>query len=372
MLEQLQPRSRTGELGQQNQKLRVLPAYLEGSPLHEWNDRKVVVVGLARQGKALTRYLANQGAQVVVSDLKKAHALEGILEEMTDFSVSYVLGEHPLSLLDDAEVLFLSGGVPADISLALEARNKGIEISNDSQLFLDICPAPIVGITGSAGKSTTTELVGRIARFALKRTSARAWVGGNIGRPLLEDIDQIGKGDWAIIELSSFQLEIMHSSPHIAAVLNVTPNHLDRHKTMEAYQDAKSRILAFQKSEDIAILNREDPGAWSLRSQVKGRTLTFGVNEAGVEEGTFVKSDQLWLKDSGQDFLICPLNAISLPGQHNLQNVLAACAITAGAGFSTEAMQDGIRGFAGIKHRLEFVRRVGGGRLVQRLNCDLS
>lgn len=328
--------------------------------MHEWNDRKVVVVGLARQGKALTRYLANQGAQVVVSDLKKAHALEGILEEMTDFSVSYVLGEHPLSLLDDAEVLFLSGGVPADISLALEARNKGIEISNDSQLFLDICPAPIVGITGSAGKSTTTELVGRIARFALKRTSARAWVGGNIGRPLLEDIDQIGKGDWAIIELSSFQLEIMHTSPHIAAVLNVTPNHLDRHKTMEAYQDAKSRILAFQKSEDIAILNREDPGAWSLRSQVKGRTLTFGVNEAGVEEGTFVKSDQLWLKDSGQDFLICPLNAISLPGQHNLQNVLAACAITAGAGFSTEAMQDGIRGFAGIKHRLEFVRRVGG------------
>ena len=328
---------------------------LKGSALNEWKDRNVVVLGLA-----LTRYLASHGAKVVVSDLKYAQALEAELEEMRELPVSYVLGKHPLDLLEGADAVFLSGGVPADIQLVLEARLRGIQISNDSQLFLELCPAPVIGITGSAGKSTTTELVGRIASQAMDGEKERAWVGGNIGRPLLEDIDQIGEGDWAIVELSSFQLEIMHTSPHIAAVLNITPNHLDRHRTMEAYQDAKIRILTFQKTDDIAILNREDPGAWTLSSAVKGRLLTFGVDELGVEEGTFLRSDELWLRKSGHEFPICHLSTVSLRGQHNLENVLAACAIAAGAGFSAEAMQDGIRGFTGITHRLEFVRRVRG------------
>jgi UDP-N-acetylmuramoylalanine--D-glutamate ligase len=328
--------------------------------LNEWKDRKVVVLGLARQGKALTRYLVSQGAKVIVSDLKEAQALEAELEEMRELPVSYVLGKHPLDLLEGADVVFLSGGVPADIQLVLEARLRGIQISNDSQLFLELCPAPVIGITGSAGKSTTTELVGRIASQALDGEKARAWVGGNIGRPLLVDINQIRVEDWAVIELSSFQLEIMNSSPHIAAVLNLTPNHLDRHRTMEAYQDAKLRIFTFQKTGDIAILNREDPGAWALKSAVKGRLFTFGIEELGVEEGTFLRSDQLWLRESGHDFPICPLSTISLRGQHNLENVLAACAIAASAGFSIESMGLGIREFTGIPHRLEFIRRVKG------------
>lgn len=320
----------------------------------------MVVVGLARQGKALARYLAGLGAEVVVSDLKSAQALEAELEEMRELPISYVLGEHPLELLDGADVVFLSGGVPADIQLALEARMRGVPISNDSQLFLDLCPAPVIGITGSAGKSTTTELVGRIASHALSNEPGRTWVGGNIGRSLLQDLQQIREQDWAIIELSSFQLEITSSSPHIAAVLNLTPNHLDRHKTMEAYTDAKSRILTFQDKEDIAILNREDPGAWKLRQFVKGRLITFGIDESGIDQGTFVRAGQLWLREFDKDFPICSVDSISLRGNHNLENVLAACAIAAGAGFSLNAMIAGISGFTGIEHRLEFIRNVRG------------
>ncbi len=295
-----------------------------------------------------------------VSDMKSETALEGALKEMEDLSVSYVFGEHPLSLLDGTEALFLSGGVPIDLRIVSEAVSRGIQLSNDSQMFIDLCPAPVIGITGSAGKSTTTELVGRMAKEAGKRNNTRAWVGGNIGRPLLKDIDRINGEDWAVMELSSFQLELMVSSPHIAAVLNITPNHLDRHKTMQAYQEAKARILAFQAEDDIAVLNRDDVRSWALKSDVKGRLLAFSLRELGDEEGTFVASDQVWFRESGRDVSICPLSVISLRGRHNLENVLAACAIAVGAGFPVEAMKEGLRGFIGIEHRLEFVRRIKG------------
>ena len=295
-----------------------------------------------------------------VSDMKSETALEGALKEMEDLSVSYVFGEHPLSLLDGTEALFLSGGVPIDLRIVSEAVSRGIQLSNDSQMFIDLCPAPVIGITGSAGKSTTTELVGRMAKEAGKRNNTCAWVGGNIGRPLLKDIDRINGEDWAVMELSSFQLELMVSSPHIAAVLNITPNHLDRHKTMQAYQEAKARILAFQAEDDIAVLNRDDVRSWALKSDVKGRLLAFSLRELGDEEGTFVASDQVWFRESGRDVSICPLSVISLRGRHNLENVLAACAIAVGAGFPVEAMKEGLRGFIGIEHRLEFVRRIKG------------
>ena len=295
-----------------------------------------------------------------VSDMKSETALEGALKEMEDLSVSYVFGEHPLSLLDGTEALFLSGGVPIDLRIVSEAVSRGIQLSNDSQMFLDLCPAPVIGITGSAGKSTTTELVGRMAKEAGKRNNTCAWVGGNIGRPLLKDIDRINGEDWAVMELSSFQLELMVSSPHIAAVLNITPNHLDRHKTMQAYQEAKARILAFQAEDDIAVLNRDDVRSWALKSDVKGRSLAFSLRELGDEEGAFVASDQVWFRESGRDVSICPLSVISLRGRHNLENVLAACAIAVGAGFPVEAMKEGLRGFIGIEHRLEFVRRIKG------------
>ena len=319
----------------------------------------MVVLGLARQGKALARYLSERGARVVVSDMKPEVALTAEMAELEDTSVEFILGGHPPELLEGADLLCLSGGVPADLPLARQARLQGIRITNDSQLFLEASPAPVIGITGSAGKTTTTELVGRMARAAAKGTDRSVWVGGNIGGPLISDLDRIRPRDFVVMELSSFQLELMTVSPSLAAILNLTPNHLDRHRDMQAYTAAKTHILAHQSATEVAVLGREDPGAWALRDQVRGRLITFGVRPS-QQPGTFVEDGELRLQLDGAARSLFPLETIALRGSHNLLNVLAACALAAAAEIEPEAMQAGVEGFAGVEHRLEFVRRVRG------------
>ena len=233
--------------------------------------KRVVILGLARQGMALARFLARVGAEVTVSDLRDEAALAGPLAELAGLPIRYVLGEHPLDLLDRADLLCLSGGVPVDIPIVVEAQRRSIPLSNDAQLFMERCPAPVVGITGSAGKTTTTALVGEMCRAAGLRT----WVGGNIGNPMIADLAQIEPDDWVVMELSSFQLEVMTVGPHVAAVLNITPNHLDRHKTMEAYIAAKRNILAHQRPQDFALLGYDDANARSLALDTAARLLWF-------------------------------------------------------------------------------------------------
>jgi UDP-N-acetylmuramoylalanine--D-glutamate ligase len=218
----------------------------------------------------------------------------------------------------------------------------------------------VIGITGSAGKSTTTALVGNMARADAQNADWQVWVGGNIGRPLLEDLDVIDPGDFVVMELSSFQLELMTVSPSVAVVLNVTPNHLDRHRTMEAYVAAKERILSFQSSEDTAVLGREDPVAWSLRTKVRGKLLSFGLEPAKGIHGTYLHKGAVWLRDDEGEHELFEVDAVQLRGQHNLMNVSAASVIASAAGISHQAMEEGVRSFKGLPHRLEFVRRVKG------------
>jgi UDP-N-acetylmuramoylalanine--D-glutamate ligase len=326
----------------------------------KWKGKRVVVLGLARQGIALTRYFAEQGAEVVVSDLKPGEALTEARHALSDLPVEYVFGGHPPALLERADLLCLSGGVPADLPLALQAREQGITVTNDSQLFLEICPATVIGITGSAGKTTVTTLVGRMASSQYEGTGSRAWVGGNIGRPLLTDLSQITANDLVILEISSFQLELMTISPQVAGILNITPNHLDRHRTMEAYTAAKRRILDYQSGDNIAILGREDPGAWSLREEVRGRLISFGLSVPKEGEGTYLKDGSIHLRSDRNDVEIAAVEMVELRGEHNLLNVLASCAIAAAVDISPEAMVAGLRGFHGVEHRLEFVRSVKG------------
>jgi UDP-N-acetylmuramoylalanine--D-glutamate ligase len=328
--------------------------------LQDWTDRKVVVLGLARQGKALSQYLAEKGAHVVVSDLKTSEELRIEREELSEWPIEYVLGEHSMNILENTSVVFVSGGVPLGLPIIQEAKNLGIRLSNDSQLFLEICPAPVIGITGSAGKSTTTALVGRMAELEAEASRTSAWVGGNIGRPLLWDVDHIHPHDWVVLELSSFQLELMELSPHIAALLNLSPNHLDRHKTMEAYMAAKSKILVYQNENDIAILNRDDPEAWNLRHMVKGRLFSFGLRAEKGVEGTYVEDGWICWRAEGEEQFLCPVENVRLRGEHNLVNVLGASAIAKSAGFPKEIIEAGIRGFTGLPHRLEFVREIRG------------
>jgi len=328
-----------------------------------YQGQRIVILGLARQGVALAQYLAGQGARVVVSDLQPATSprLAANLAALGNLTIEYVLGGHPLSLLDGADGLCLSGGVSADLPIVREARRRHIGLSNDTQVFLEACPAGVltVGITGSAGKTTTTTLAGRMLSGALASGGRTVWVGGNIGNPLISDTDRMRPGDVAVMELSSFQLEITTLSTQVAAVLNITPNHLDRHGTMEAYTAAKSRLLLYQPEESVAILGRDDPGAWALAPLVRARLACF--SSAGpVEAGACLRGPTVVFRWDGREQEVCAVSDIRLRGWHNVVNVLAACAISGAAGAPPEAMRSAIAGFTGVEHRLELVAERGG------------
>ncbi len=321
----------------------------------KWKGKHLVILGAARQGLALAKFLSQQGVRITITDQKDEGALNSVMDEARDYGIDWVLGGHPLELLDDADGLALSGGVPLDIPLIQEARRRGIPLTNDSQEFLELAPCPVIGITGSAGKTTTTMLVGKMATAALG--AEHAWVGGNIGNPLISDVDRMKTDDLAVLELSSFQTELMDISPAVACVLNITPNHLDRHGTMDAYTEAKAHILDFQDPGDVAVLNREDQGSWGLKDRVQGDLITFGQEIPQDElRGTFLEGEWIKIWDGRRIHHLVPIQDIHLRGQHNLMNVLAACAVADAAGLPPEAMQDGVKSLTGVEHRLEPVR----------------
>lgn len=320
--------------------------------------KRVAIIGLAREGTALARFLAEQGAIVTVSDLKKEEELKESIAKLKRFPICFVLGGHPGEILNQTDVLFISPGVPKDTPIVVAAQEKGIPISSETKLFTELCPAPIIGITGSSGKTTTVSLVGRM----LQASSFRTWVGGNIGQPLIGHLEEIEPTDKVVMELSSFQLEIMAWSPSIAAILNITPNHLDRHPSMEAYTEAKLNILRFQQPGNVAILG------YDLISNIqypilntRSRILTFSLSEE-VEQGAFLQDGDIILRLGDTEQPVCPVNKVKLLGRHNLANVLAACVIAAVAGASRQAIADVATAFEGVEHRLELVREIGGVR----------
>jgi len=333
----------------------------------DWSTQRVVILGGARQGTALARYLVAQGAQVTLSDLKAAHQLD--LQLLAGLPVRFVLGEHPLSLLDECDLLCLSGGVPTDLPIVQEARRRGIPLSNDAGLFLDACPAPVIGITGSAGKTTTTTLVGEMLKA--DDPGRAVWVGGNIGNPLISDLDRIQPGDRVVMELSSFQLELMNRSPHIACITNITPNHLDRHGTLEAYIAAKRRILDFQSPDDWRVLSADNSVTAALGGE-GASTLWFSTRGRPAEDGA-------WLDEAGnlrvrlsralspelhtaEGAVICHRREVLLMGDHNIANILAAAAICAIAGASVDAMRRVATTFRGVPHRLQLIAEHDGVR----------
>jgi UDP-N-acetylmuramoylalanine--D-glutamate ligase len=324
--------------------------------------KKVVVIGLARQGTVLVRYLSRKGARITVSDLKGAEELRKEIEELVGISVDYQLGGHPIDLLEGIDLLCLSGGVPTDLPVVEEARRRNVPVTNDTQLFLESAPARIVGITGSSGKTTTTTLVGRMATMAAEDGLIRkAWIGGNIGNPLLGEMEEMRKEDLAVLELSSFQLELTCSSPQVAAILNITPNHLDRHHTMDAYRQAKARILEFQTAEDAAVLGWDSPETRSLHGRIRGKCSYFRAGpKAWDGDGAYLDGGWIKIECNGKNEPVAPREAVLLRGEHNLANAVAACAIGAAAGFPARRMAMAMEGFRGVAHRLEFVAQRRG------------
>ena len=342
-----------------------------------------LVVGLAREGMALSRYLVEHGARVTITDAKPAGALADSLAALADLPVRLALGGHPAALLDEADILFVSPGVPLEIPFLAEARRRGLPQSSETRLFTRLCLAPIVGITGSSGKTTTTALTGAMLEAAGRQT----WVGGNIGWPLISYVDEMGPEDVVVMELSSFQLEFFGPwvgnrktrksgnqegvlfdpagwSPPVAAVLNVTPNHLDRHPSMEAYIAAKAHILNYQRPGNVAVLGLDNPVTRSLGSHAARSTqhvIWFSLEER-VEEGAFLRGDELVLRLKGQESVICQRGELKLLGKHNVANALAACALAAVVGTPVEALRQVATTFTGVEHRLELVRQRNGVR----------
>jgi UDP-N-acetylmuramoylalanine--D-glutamate ligase len=326
-----------------------------------WEGKAVLILGAARQGLALAAYLASHGAMVTLNDNRTKEKMSAEMEALQAFNIKWVLGAHPLTVLDHQDLVCVSGGVPLDLPILKEAFQRNLPVSNDSQIFMESVPAKTIGITGSAGKTTTTTLLGHMARHAL---SDNAWIGGNIGNPLIQQVNQIQENDLVILELSSFQLDLMTKSPQIAAVLNITPNHLDRHGTLEAYSRAKQHILDYQAADDIAILNREDAGSWALISAVKGKLFSFGMQKPQEKTwtGTYVENNIIIFHSEEQDISVINTDEIHLRGQHNLVNVLSAITIAMAAQLPLESIREAISGFGGVPHRLELVRELKGVR----------
>ncbi len=338
-------------------------------------DLRVTVIGAAREGSAAARFLATLGARVTLSDTQSAEALADNLNGLTDLDIRLVLGEQPLSLLDDIDLLVVSPGVPPDIPIISEARTRGIPISSEPRLFTQFYPGLLVGVTGSSGKSTTTSLIGAMYRA----DGHQALVGGNIGEPLAERLLDVELAEVAVMELSSFQLELFTPdyqgdsveqersqasravslggwSPPVAVVTNITPNHLDRHPSMEDYISAKRQIVAHQTPQGWAILNADDETSYAFKSGIRGHLLEFSLQGA-VHDGAYMHSGKLWLRRAGETNLVCGTEAVRLRGRHNLANILAASCAAAAGGVSIEAIREVAMEFDGLPHRLEPIRR---------------
>lgn len=330
-----------------------------------WKRKRVIVLGAARQGLALARYLARHGANVVLNDRRTPEALQQEMNSLAKFAIEWVTGDHPLSILEPRpDLVCVSGGVPLSNPIVVAAQKNHIRISNDTQIFMESVPGRTIGITGSAGKTTTTTLVGRIAQRGSSGKYGRVWMGGNIGDPLINYVDEMQPSDLSILEISSFQSELMRSSPNVAAILNITPNHLDRHGSMAHYIAAKTHVINYQLADDFTVLGRDDPEAWNLADQVRANLLSFGFSRLPQgTNGTYLGDDgKFYLRQRGQVLHLPVEDVTELRGDHNRLNVMAACTIAHAAGFSPEEMRAGIKGFHGVPHRLEFVRSWRGAQ----------
>lgn len=327
----------------------------------DWHGRRVAVVGLGISNMAVVRRLATLGARIVGFDQKSGETMGSeTVRRLHEKGVELVLGPDYLERLVESfdwDAVFLTPGMPKTSPPLEKLREADIPFHSEIGLFFSLCRAPIVGITGSSGKTTTTTLLGEM----LRRGPRPVYVGGNIGTPLLDVVDDIGPDARVVVELSSFQLELLEQSPWGAVVTNVTPNHLDVHGTMEAYTGAKRRILQFQSLGDWALLNGDDETTTAMMREARGEAMTFSTRRpasAWVEKGYVVVEGG----PGGNRLAVCAVADIALPGRHNVENVLAAAAAAARCGASAAAIRAVATTFRGVPHRLEFVAELDGVR----------
>ncbi len=315
--------------------------------------KTVAVLGIGVSNTPLVALLCRNGVRTVACDRKERAALGDTAAELEALGAELRLGADYLRDID-ADVIFRTPGMRPDLPELLAARERGSVVTSEMQAFFQVCPCPILAVTGSDGKTTTTSIIAELLRAAGRKT----WVGGNIGHPLLAEADQIAPEDAAVLELSSFQLLDMTRSPHIAVLTNLTPNHLDVHRDMDEYIAAKENIFLHQSADDLAIFNLDNDITRGLSDRAKGRVRLFSRREE-VADGAFVRGGAIWLRGGGAEREVVKLSDIRIPGQHNVENYCAA--ITAVDGLvPDEAIRKVAREFAGVEHRIELVRERRG------------
>jgi len=322
-------------------------------------NKNVLVVGLARSGVSAANLLYKLGANVTGTDEKGEDALSDNVKKL-EKGISLKLNGHDSVNINGIDLTIISPGVPWDSPFLNKIREKGIRIMSEVEFAFQQLQAPFIAITGTNGKTTTTTLTGEI----LKRGGKKVFVGGNIGNPLCEEVLNGGKSELVLSEISTFQMEGSETfKPYISAILNITPDHLDRHESMDEYIELKKRVFINQDENDYMILNLDDEITAGFSTEVRGKKVFFSRLKE-VENGAFVREDKIIFKNDGREETVCSLKDLKLIGVHNIENTLASVAISGICGISGKIMRDVISEFKGIKHRMELVREIRGIRFI--------
>lgn len=312
------------------------------------NNKKTAVVGIGISNRPLIDFLLELGAKVTAFDKKTKNEIGSIAVEFEKKGVSLIVGEDYLDFLDGYEVIFKTPSMRIDNPALIKAKKAGAYVTSEMEEFVKYCPAKVIGVTGSDGKTTTTTLIYNI----LKEEGYKTWVGGNIGTPLFTKITDIKPEDRVVLELSSFQLMTMDVSTQVAIITNLSPNHLDVHKDMEEYITAKKNIYKFQNDRDLLILNKDNDITLAMANEAKGRVMEFS-RKFKVENGAYFKDGKLYILDK----FVCNKEDIVIKGMHNVENFLSAFCATFDD-VSIDSMKKVAITFSGVEHRSEFVREL--------------
>ena len=325
----------------------------------DFKDKKVAILGLGLEGLSNVNFFSKQGALVSVFDRKEKKDIDvRVLKALEKLKAKFFGGEDYLDNLSGFNLIVRSPGIKLSEEKLQKAKEKGIEITSQTKLFFDLCPAKIVGVTGTKGKGTTSALIHEM----LIKQGLDAYLVGNIGKPPFEILDKLNEHSIVVYELSSFQLLDLNKSPHIAVFLMTTKEHLNYHKNVEEYIDSKRNILRFQESSDFAIVNRDYPASNESDVFTKGKVFQVSREQGVLTDGAFVKDESIFLKRNGEEKKLIEIKDIILPGKHNLENICSASIASMLLGVSNKNIVDVLRSFKGLEHRLELVDTIKGVR----------
>lgn len=321
--------------------------------------KKVCVCGIARSGIGAARLAKKAGASVVITDLKSEDKLEAELKILYDAGIEAVCGRNPdEGLLENTDLVIISPGISFDLPFIEAARKKSIPVLPEIEFASIFCGAKIAAITGTNGKTTTTALVGEI----VKKVNPKSMALGNIGTAFSAYSDEIPEDAYAILEISSFQLEAVSSfKPNVAAIIQITPDHLDRHKTMENYISIKARIFENQDENDFAVLNHDDEACLKIAQDIRSRVIFFS-QKSKLSEGIYLDGTEIVAAFDGKVNRIIDTRCLMIPGSGNVENVMAAVGISVALGVTADIIKETVESFKGVAHRIEFVRELNGIR----------